>query len=521
MKRDHATTLEQSKVDAIPQGWTLTAALAIGLVLWLVVWYRETALSIAAIWQRSETFAHGYLIVPISVYLIWTRRQDIARLRPAPSYFGVPLMAVIGFGWLVAYLGQVQVVQQYAMVAMIPALLLTLLGPRVTMAMAFPLGFLLLGVPVGEALIPHMMDFTADFTVAALQITGIPVYREGTFFNIPSGNWSVVEGCSGLRYLIASFTLGCLYAYLTYRSTTRRLIFAALSVVVPIIANGLRAYMIVMIAHLSDMKLALGVDHYIYGWVFFGLVMLLLFWIGSFWREDDPQPRPEQNPVAPQPGRIALKPMVVAALASVVIAGVWPVYAAYLERQTPQAKHAMLRAPAAAGGWQLETTPLTDWRPHYLGADTEQFVTYRKGNQVVALYLGYYRYQRQDAELINSQNVMVVQKHPLWNNIGETQREEQLAGAAVKLRQTLLRSPSQHLLTWDWFLVSERYTSSAYLAKLLLARDRLLQNSDDGAAIILTTPYEERLDGGEQTLRAFIHDMLPAIETVLHDVAQS
>ena len=46
--------------------------------------------------------------------------------------------------------------------------------------------------------------------------------------------------------------------------------------------------MIVMIAHLSDMKLALGVDHLIYGWVFFGIVMLLLFWIGSYWRDPEP-----------------------------------------------------------------------------------------------------------------------------------------------------------------------------------------------------------------------------------------
>ncbi len=97
----------------------------------------------------------------------------------------------------------------------------------------------------------------------------------------------MVEGCSGLRYLIASITLGVLYAYLTYRSWKRRLLFSIAAMIVPIFANSGRAYMIVMIAHLSDMKLALGVDHYIYGWVFFGIVMLLLFWIGSFWREDD------------------------------------------------------------------------------------------------------------------------------------------------------------------------------------------------------------------------------------------
>ncbi len=48
--------------------------------------------------------------------------------------------------------------------------------------------------------------------------------------------------------------------------------------------------MIVMIGHLSDNRLAVGVDHLIYGWVFFGVVMLLLFWIGSFWQEDARKP---------------------------------------------------------------------------------------------------------------------------------------------------------------------------------------------------------------------------------------
>src|SRR4029453_4693921 len=132
-----------------------------------------------------------------------------------------------------------------------------------------------------------------DFTVTALRLSGIPVYREGTFFTIPSGNWSVVEGCSGLRYLIASITVGTLYAYLTYQKLWKRGLFFAFSVIVPIISNGMRAYMIVMIAHLSDMKLALGVDHLIYGWGVFGGVILLLFWAGSFWRDDD---RPDLIP---------------------------------------------------------------------------------------------------------------------------------------------------------------------------------------------------------------------------------
>src|SRR5471030_2168473 len=135
-------------------------------------------------------------------------------------------------------------------------------------------------------LIAPLIDFTARFTVWALQLSGIPVLREGANLTLPSGNWSVVDACSGERYLIASFTLGCLYAYLSYRSLRRRLLFLIVAVVVPIIANGLRAYMIVMIGHLSGMTLAVGIDHIIYGWLFFGLVMWLVYAVGGRWREE-------------------------------------------------------------------------------------------------------------------------------------------------------------------------------------------------------------------------------------------
>src|SRR5262249_32061829 len=154
----------------------------------------------------------------------------------------------------------------------------------------FPLAFLFFAVPIGEFLLPQLMEWTAGFTIAALKLSGIPVFREGQQIAIPSGTWSVVEACSGVRYLIASIVAGALYAYLIYRSPARRLVFIGVSIVVPIVANWVRAYLIVMIGHLSGNVLAAGVDHLIYGWMFFGVVMLIMFWIGSRWREHDTSP---------------------------------------------------------------------------------------------------------------------------------------------------------------------------------------------------------------------------------------
>ena len=496
-------------------GWRVALPLTVAAIAIILATYWRTAESIVAIWWRSETFAHGFLIVPISIFLVWMRRREVAQIAPAPDALGLVIIALAGLTWLVADAGQVQVIQQYAMTAMIPAAVIAVSGRRVARALAFPLAFLLLGVPVGEVFIPPLMDWTAHFTVVALRLTGIPVYQQGTFFTIPSGTWSVVEGCSGLRYLIASITVGTLYAYLSYQKFWKRALFVVLSVVVPIIANGLRAYMIVMIADLSDMKLALGVDHLIYGWVFFGVVIFLLFWVGSFWRDAPPAAPRITGAGSNSAPRGSGARTAGAAFAAVAVAAAWPLWAAHLERADQASGTPVLAAPAGASGWAVDAKPLTSWRPRYSGAAASMFGVYRKGDRTVALYLGYYPRQRRGEELVTTTNVMVVQKDPVWRQIAQAARTKDLGVGPVDIRETELKSAGQSLLIWDWFRIAGHDLSNPYRAKLLLARERLLGRGSEGAAIILATPYDGRPGVAEATLREFANEMLPSIDATL------
>ena len=256
------------------------------LLAWVLAVYGQTTWSMVTIWERSETFAHGFVVVPIVLYLLWRNRAAIDAIAPRPWLPALGGIALLGALWLVASRLRVNSVAQFAMVAMIPLSVWAVLGTAAVRVLAFPLAFLFFAVPVGEFMMPQLIEWTADVTVAALRATGVPVYREGTFFTIPTGRWSVVEACSGLRYLIASLMVGCLYAYLSFRSPVRRAIFVACAIAVPIVANWIRAYGIVMLGHLSQNRIAVGADHLLYGWLFFGIVMVLLFWIGSRWRED-------------------------------------------------------------------------------------------------------------------------------------------------------------------------------------------------------------------------------------------
>lgn len=495
-----------------PHRWRLPAVLTAGMLLALGAIFWPTLASMVAIWERSETFAHGYLIFPISAWLIWRMRGTLARIPPRTDGRGLLALALAGAAWLLADAGSVNVVAQYAFVAMLISTVWTLLGAAFVRAAFFPLIFLFFAVPVGEFLIQPLMGVTADFTVAMLQLTGIPVYREGMFFSIPSGDWSVVEGCSGLRYLIASVTLGVLYAYLTFRSWKRRLLFSLAAVVVPVFANSGRAFMIVMIAHLSDMKLALGVDHYIYGWVFFGFVMLLLFWIGSFWREDDRPQTVVAPAVAAATGRV--RPLPAMALAALAVAAVWPAWAQWLaSRPLPPAPPLQVEAPR---GWQ-PVADVTDWVPHWVGADREFRRTYARDGQPVLLALHYYVTQRQGAELVNSQNVMARQKHPQWSIVGETRTTVDVGGQPRAVRQARLRSrDGQRLLVWQWNRIDGGTTVNDHYAKLALALDRVALARDDGLSVLIATPYDTAdVDAAKATLARFAAAVEPALVQTL------
>ena len=230
--------------------------LAPGLLLLAAVLllFRETAVAMVTIWERSETFAHAFLVPPIVLWLVWRRRATLAVLAPRPAPWVLLPMAAVALLWLLAELASVNAATQFALVAMLVLTVPLVFGLEVAKALTFPLMFSFFAVPVGEFMVPNMMEWTASFTVAALQFTGVPVLREGLQFVIPTGNWSVVEACSGVRYLIASFMVGTLFAYLNYQSTKRRVIFMAVSLLVPIVANWFRAYLIVMLGHMSGNK---------------------------------------------------------------------------------------------------------------------------------------------------------------------------------------------------------------------------------------------------------------------------
>jgi exosortase A len=498
------------------------AGLAVLLLLALVlVLYRETVVSMITIWERSDTFAHAFLVLPIVLWLVWRRRQSLALQMPRPALCALPAIAAVAVAWLMGQLVAVNSVTQLALVAMLVLAVPAVLGLRIAKLLLFPLAFLFFAVPIGEFMMPTLINWTADFTVIALRLTGIPVYREGNQLAIPSGTWSVVEACSGVRYLIASFMVGTLFAYLNYRSTRRRVIFAVIALLVPVLANWLRAYMIVMLAHLSDNKLAVGVDHLIYGWVFFGIVMAILFVIGARWSEPD-APQSEMVPAISVDSQAASGTAVWAVTLGAMLLVAAPQGALWAIERSETSLAPRLELPAElAPGWRASDAQLGNWQPAFEGPSVQGQRVYENGEQSVGLYIAYYRRQGENHKLVSSQNVLVSSQDKLWNQLASGSRNVAVASDTLKMRTALLQRaqlPGEaerlRLMVWRLYWVNGTWTSSDYVAKLAGAWHRLRGQGDESAEITVYT-VENAPGGADLSLNAFLSANLGAIESVL------
>jgi exosortase A len=279
------TVADNTGYAAARRSWlTILAVLAVGALTFGYA-FRDEIRHAIAVWNDSTAYNHCYLIIPISLYLIWERWRPLAGRAPAPTPWPMLAMIPIAILWLLADKGHVMEARQLLAMTLFQLFLLAVLGFSAWRVIAFALLYLYFLVPAGAFITPLLQDFAARFAVRGVELLGVPVYSDGMDIEVPGARFTVAEACAGLRFLIASVALGTLYGYMMYRSWGRRAAFIGVSIVVPIIANGLRVLGIVMLGYWLGNAKAATADHLIYGWVFFSMVSLVLIVMGLPFRQ--------------------------------------------------------------------------------------------------------------------------------------------------------------------------------------------------------------------------------------------
>jgi exosortase A len=345
-------------------------------------------------WWSGPSYSHVLVVPAILLWLVSLRAGPLLRLSPRCWGPGLGLLAAAGMLWALGAFMGIAVASEAGAVAALAACVPLLLGVRVAAGLVFPLGYMVFLVPVGDELVPPLQMLTARMTVALAHLSGVPAVIDGVFIQTPAGLFEIADACSGVRFLIAMVAFGVLAANVCFVSWRRRVVFLAACVVLPVLANGVRAWGTVYAAQIWGAARAGGFDHIFYGWIFFAIVVAGTLLVS--WRWFDREAGAEMidaGAIAASPRlarweRWSVNPALALMLAGVLAIGArgWVEAANGLHAAVP----AGMVLPEVPGWRQLGDAPQPAWQPRASGAVRRAMASYTSGGQRVDVFVALY-----------------------------------------------------------------------------------------------------------------------------------
>jgi exosortase A len=490
--------------------WSFVVTM-VGLALAAVIaihW--STAVGVVRVWSDSDTYNFCFLVAPVSLYLIWERRHQIAGLRARPMPLALPLLVLTSLAWLLSDVADVSMGRHVALMGSMQIVLLSVLGWRVYRALLFPLLYLWLMVPAADIFLPSLQAMTTVATVAGLNLLGIPSTWEGILIVADGATYRIVEQCASLDFLLGSLAFSLVYGHLLYRRIQRRLAFVAIACGAAVTANLFRTTSIIYLTDVSDGRIDLAAEHLTYGWVIFLVTTVGLMLAGLRYREDV-EPITIVAPPSSEMSEARLGLGLTAAVA-VVVAAAAPAYAAFTAPNLEIPAAVAISEPPADAPWQV-THADGQWRPAFPGADLTMARRYVANGRGVDLFLAYYWRQRPGAELIAWNNIIEgvdkdEDEEETWRLLKNESRQVVVEGRALEITETLLLDKPVRRIVWHWHWIDGAFSSDRLEAKIVHAKTRLLSGEPRSAFVAVSVEQSGTMDEARALLQALVGEAL-------------
>lgn len=450
-----------------------------------------TAWSMVRVWASSSSYHHGFLVAPAAIWMI-------AGMSPRPTgqssrLPGYAIMIAALALWLAGRAANAAIIEHVAFVTLIIGAAGVVFGARALYDWAWPLLFLYFMVPFGASLTPALQAATAQTVVGLLALVGTPVSIEGVLIRTPAGAFEIAEACSGLRFLIAAVMIAAIFAYASYGTWRKRVVFLLFAVALALLANGVRAFLMVLVATATQMRWAVGPDHWLAGWAFYLLVFVILILVGR--RHVD-----RRTPIAVAQGAPAPRSAIYALPALGLVAAASLYAGIVIDRDpghTAPASLTLFDVP----GWRILPPP-QNWRAHLPQADRTAAATYQTDRHTVYVSLGLFTHDRREAEIVAYENRAWNGEE--WRRIGARDAVVYLFGRSEEARLDLIAGPEHRRLAavTAYWLDDEIYTAPSRV-KLAQMKAGLLGRNPPGGVLVIAASYSGDPGEAVAAIRAF------------------
>jgi exosortase A len=372
--------------------------LAVVVAIMVALFFRDWK-DMALLWWDVSTYNHCLFILPIVGWLIWQRKGELARLTPRawwPGLIGVGAGALL---WMLGEAGGIAFFRHIAVVLMVQGAAVTLLGRAVGLGLMFPLFYLFFLIPFGDEAVSLLQTITAKLSMFFLGLAGVPAHIDGIFITTPSGLFQVAEACSGVKFLVAMAAYATLVANVCFISWKRRFIFLLFSGIVPIIANGLRAFGTIYASELTgNTDFASSFDHIIFGWVFFAVVIAIVMLVAWRWfdRSIDAPWIADVEDEAPAPSSVLPKAGAVLALVMGSL-----ILQASLATMGRVSLPSAISLPQPNGWSRANSSSAVGWAPRFKGAEHQLRATFRRSDGAEADFaVALFGWQEEGKEIV-------------------------------------------------------------------------------------------------------------------------
>jgi exosortase len=247
----------------------LTAMVFLPTLRWLV-----------ASWSSNPYYSHGLLVPLISAYFAWRKRDALQQRKP--SNVGLAILALGLAMHLLAVPWQAHLVSALALLIVLAGLLLYFYGLETVRRMLFPLGFLLLMIPLPfvERLAPALEAFVSRYAALMVRALGTPAENLGSQVRLANGTFIIGAPCSGLRSIVSLSTLAVLFAYLVSGPLIGKIVLVAAAPFIAMIANLVRVASLLQVAHFFGPEIGMKYYHSLASPLLFLVAFILLIVLG-------------------------------------------------------------------------------------------------------------------------------------------------------------------------------------------------------------------------------------------------